>query len=144
MDFAGNIFTQGKINDIIVQNNTKTSVTKVWGINGDMIQSFGYSNRLFTLEGFVTSKEGVLFLNGALNYTGSLYYSSSTINMELIGSSNITLNAVWLNGIWVNGIWNTDSVNSFDPVPVYFQKLRWRDDGKNPMIRQFSLDLVER
>jgi hypothetical protein len=114
-DFAGNIFTQGKVNDIIVQSETKSSEIKIYGSNGDVIQPFGRANRVFTLEGFVTHKDGVLLLNGAMTYTGSIYYYSTVLDMVLI-----------------------------DSTEVYFQNLKWRDTGKSPMVREFSLTLVER
>jgi NAD/NADP transhydrogenase beta subunit len=118
VNYAGTQLSTAKITDITVAMGTKNALIKVHGADKDIVQKMGKMNRLFTLDGFCTGSAGITFLNASLNYTGSLYYSSSAISMELIGTA-----AAY--------------------VMVYYSKLTWHDDGKNPMMRNFSLELIE-
>ena len=107
-----------KVTDIVLIQDTKSALIKIYGSDANIVQKMGKNNRVFTVEGFVTGSTQVDYLNNALNYTGSIYYSSSSLRMEMIGTAAAG-------------------------VKTYFKNLVWQDDGKNPMIRQFSLDLVE-
>ena len=118
VNFENTVFSEGKINDITVVCGTKNALIKIYGANNDIVQKMGLSNRTFTIDGFVTGSSGITFLNGSLNYTGSIYYSSSALNMELIGTAATA-------------------------VKVLYSKVTWQDDGKNPMLRNFSLELME-
>ena len=115
---AGSATFAGKVTDITVQSDTKNAVIRTYGADKDVVQKMGLANRVFTVEGFVTSSADVIFLNNALNFTGSIYYSSSALNMELIGTANAY-------------------------VYVLYRKLIWKDEGATPMMRTFSLELIE-
>ena len=118
MNYLGISNSTIKVTDIVLIQDTKSALIKIYGSDANVVQKMGKNNRVFTIEGFVTGSSQVDFLNNALNYTGSIYYSSSSLHMDLIGTATVG-------------------------VKSYFKNLTWQDDGKNPMIRQFSLDLVE-
>lgn len=113
-NYQGTSFSQGIISEISVKNSTKTSVISLPGVDKDVIQKFGKRIREFTLSGIVTGSTGVSFLEGANNYTGSFYFSSSAMNQVLIST---TL--------------------------VFFNDLQWKDSGNRPMERKFQIELLE-
>lgn len=117
-DKSGNFLTQSKVQDMTIKCGTKSAVIRIHGADKDIVQKLGKANRVITLEGFVTGSTGVQFLNNAVNYTGSIYYHSSALNMDLLGASN-------------------------QYVVVFFSSLTWSDKGGKPMERDFVLELVE-
>ena len=118
----GYTFT-GRIDDLTTSQTTKAAVIKLPGIDKDVVQKMGASNKTFSLKGYVTvrdpltitsSESSVTFLNNAVNYTGSVYFHSDALAMDLI------------------------------PVTVVLlTNLQWKDAGNRPMERTFTLDLVE-
>jgi len=120
-DKIGTTFT-GRIDDLTTSQTTKATVIKMPGVDSDVVQKMGASNKTFMLKGYVTQQDpltivgdtSVVFLNNAVNYTGSLYFHSDALALDLIPTT-----------------------------VVFLENLQWKDSGTRPMERSFTLSLVE-
>ena len=112
----------GRIDNVSTSQTTKTATIKLAGADKDVIQKIGLSNKIFTVQGYVSVNDPLTvesetpseFLNNAVNYTGSIYWRSDTLALDLIPGTC-----------------------------VHFTDLEWKDEGSRPMERVFTLSLVE-
>ena len=120
-DKIGTTFT-GRIDDLTTGQSTKAVVIKQPGLDSDIVQKMGASNKTFTLKGYVTNYDpqtvagdsSVVFLNNANNNTGSIYFHSDALALDLIPTTIVLIH-----------------------------NLQWKDAGNRPMERTFTLELVE-
>ena len=120
-DKVGTMFT-GRIDDLTTGQSTKTVVIKQPGLDSDIVQKMGASNKTFVVKGYVTVYDpltvmgdtSTTFLNNANNNTGSIYFHSDALQLDLIPTTVILMH-----------------------------NLQWKDAGNRPMERSFTLEVVE-
>ena len=103
----------GRIQEIIVKRETKTSIQKMPGADKNLIQKMGLSNRIFTIRGWVPNSDGWGALETAVNNTGSILYTSNALGQPI------------------------------NNVLVLFYDLEFRDIGTRPLERSFTINAVE-
>jgi hypothetical protein len=108
------LFTEGIVNNITTKRATKTSVIPLPGCDSDVVQKMGKNLIEFTLKGIVTGSSAIVFLEDAVNGTGSFYFSSTSLGIVLI-----------------------------QKTVVHFTELQWTDAGNRPLERAFTLKFTE-
>ena len=143
IDKAGSQITLANVMDINETHPTKLQVIKTTGVDSDIVQLFGASNRSLTFKGITQTLDEKVFLQNAMNDTGSIAFSSE-IGLIDYRTGTVTIEA------------DFDS-NDFDPndfncgqtfpgyagINVFFYGLTFKDLGNRPMERAYQFNVIE-
>ena len=142
-DNNGSQLTLMNVSDISETHPTKMQILKTTGMDSDVVQKLGASNRTITFKGITNSLTEKVFLQNVNNNTGSIAFSSE-IGLISLQTGTVTLPADFDSNDFNCSDFNCGAVYpGFVGINVLFYGLKFVDLGGRPMERAYEFNTIE-
>ena len=142
-DSTGSSCTTLNVIEISEVHPTKSVIIETTGIDYDVVQMFGASNRTFNFKGVTRTLDEKVFLQNAMNNTGSISFTSDIGLIQFITGPQ-TIEADFDSADFDSDDFNTGETKSGSAsVQVYFHDLEFKDLGSRPLERLYKFTAVE-